>query len=148
MTSGDNMYILEENHTGEAALNAIFDDFSGSVVCVDLGWRSYPILIGSGVLGDLGRYLAALGGRSKVVIISDSNVEPLYALEVMSGLGSAQIAGEVISVAAGETSKSASTIEMIYDRLFDFAMERSDIIVDHSDTTVVAIRKNSACRPP
>jgi len=110
-------------------VNTIFNDFPGSTVTVDLGQRSYPILIGSGVLGDLGRYLQAICGRTKVVIISDSNVEPLYASKVLSGLESAQIPGHVISVPAGESSKSASTIEMIYDRLFDFAIERSDIIV-------------------
>ncbi len=114
---------------GEADLKAIFDDFSGLAVPVDLGPRSYPILIGSGVLAELGRYLAALSGSAKVVIISDINVAPLYALEAFSGLDSAQIAGDVITIAAGESSKSASTIEMIYERLFDYAVERSDIIV-------------------
>ena len=110
-------------------MNTIFNDFPGSLVTVDLDQRSYPILIGSGILIDLGRYLQTICGSTKVVLISDTNVEPLYASKVLLGLESAQIVGHVISVAAGESSKSASTIEMIYDRLFDFSIERSDIIV-------------------
>ena len=110
-------------------MNTIFDDFSGLVVTVDLDQRSYPILIGSGILTDLGRYLQAICGRTKIVLISDTNVEPIYASKAISGLESAQIRGDVITVPAGESSKSAATIEMIYDRLFDFNVERSDIIV-------------------
>jgi len=129
LTQDDNKYILDKNYSGEVAVNAIFDEFSGSIVTVDLDQRSYPILIGSGILIDLGRYLQTICGSTKVVLISDTNVDPLYGSKAFSGFESAQIPGHVITVPAGESSKSATTIEAIYDQLFDFAIERSDIIV-------------------
>jgi len=103
--------------------------FPGKIVPVDLGENSYSIYIGH----DIGErfpelFLEHCGGRS-AVIITDTNVGPLYAETVAERLRGAGLKVEVITVPAGETSKRAAVVESIYDRLFDFAVERSDTIV-------------------
>lgn len=47
---------------------------------VDLGDRSYPIHIGSGLLQNIGQYCAEAGlsTRSPLLVVSDSEVAPLY----------------------------------------------------------------------
>ncbi|MFY9655925.1 MAG: shikimate kinase, partial [Methylocystis sp.] len=47
-------------------------------VRVDLGPRSYEILIGSGLLKEAGEQIAALAAGAACAIMTDSNVAPLY----------------------------------------------------------------------
>ena len=52
---------------------------------VTLGQRSYPVWIGRGLLGDAGRWHAALRGRH-VLVVSNTTVAPLYLERVAQGL--------------------------------------------------------------
>ena len=40
--------------------------------------KTYDVLIGSGILSDLGAETAKLGKAKKIAIVSDNNVWPLY----------------------------------------------------------------------
>src|SRR5882672_2111934 len=59
---------------------------SQETIRVALGERSYPIEIGSGNLAEVGRFLSKLGGADHVALITDSNVEPLFAAAVGESL--------------------------------------------------------------
>ena len=49
-----------------------------NVIPIELGERSYDIEIESNSLSRVGVSLASLGDASRVVLITDDNVEPLY----------------------------------------------------------------------
>ena len=103
--------------------------FPGQVVTVDLGERSYPIYVGAGVLDRLGAYYVQHCGRKRAIVITDENVEPLYGQTVLKSLQDSELEAHLISVPAGEKSKRMAVVEMLYDRLFDLAVERSDAII-------------------
>lgn len=91
--------------------------------------RSYKIHIERGIISDAGRYVREISGAVRAVVISDSNVAPLYAQTVMDSLEANGFESSLFTFPAGETSKRLSTIEAMYDFLCDKGMTRTDIIV-------------------
>lgn len=92
--------------------------------------NQYKVLVGPGLLGEAGRLIAETDNRiQKLMIVSDSNVAPLY----MSKLrGSLEAAGyEVFEYVfeAGEQSKTLNTIGEILGALAAAAFTRTDAIV-------------------
>jgi 3-dehydroquinate synthase len=95
---------------------------------VDLGERSYPILIGRGLLSEPGYYRPFIVGR-RVMIVSNETVAPLYLDAVRSGLAEVERA-EVI-LPDGEQFKDLATLTRIFDALLEQRCGR--------DTTLVAL---------
>ncbi|MEH6727167.1 MAG: 3-dehydroquinate synthase, partial [Hyphomicrobiales bacterium] len=63
-----------------------FGDTDPTQVRVDLGARSYDILIGSRLLDSLGAEIVARYGNVRVGIVSDSTVAPLYRARIEASL--------------------------------------------------------------
>jgi len=103
--------------------------FTGRAVPVELGPRSYPIYVGSEVLAQFGRGFRQHCKSRLAVIITDENVGPIYSEIVSQSLKEANVESHLITVPAGEPSKRMAVVETIYDKLFDFSVERSDSIV-------------------
>lgn len=66
-------------------------------------------------------------GGGKIAIITDSNVGPLYASKLQGVLSGYDT--EVITVEAGEKSKSLETLAEVYQRLLEIGITRTDMIV-------------------
>ncbi len=95
---------------------------------VNLGDRSYPIVIGRGLLGggfDLGRYA---GGRD-CLVVSNETVAPLYLEKLLPNLDG--LAVRSLSLPDGEAYKTMATMQSILDELVASRAGR--------DTTVVAL---------
>src|ERR1035438_10679331 len=75
-------------------------------VRVELGERSYDIVIGKSLLSQVAEYLRPLKLGKRGVIITDTNVEPLYAGALCDALGKGGFVADVLSVPAGGASKS------------------------------------------
>ena len=73
---------------------------------VNLPGREYDILIEQGILDRCGDEIRPLVKGDLAVIITDSNVEPLYARRVAKSLMHAGFRTALLEVPAGETSKS------------------------------------------
>ena len=72
--------------------------------------KSYDVLIGGGLLNNLGQQLlSVLKKPCKVAIISDSNVWPLYGKIAESALTNAGFSVVNFVFPAGENSKNAGT---------------------------------------
>jgi 3-dehydroquinate synthase len=99
------------------------------IVNVPLGERSYEIRIGPGLLSQLGKACARLKLGGRFVIISDSNVAPLYGAKVQQTLQQAGFSGQLITVPAGETSKSLKRVQRCYDDLAAMKIERKSFVV-------------------
>ncbi len=97
-------------------------------ITVDLGDRSYPIVIGRGLVGgdfDLAEHLA--GGDC--LVVSNETVAPLYLESLQRNLAGASVRS--ISLEDGEAFKTLSAVETILDALVDSRANR--------DTTIVAL---------
>lgn len=99
------------------------------VVKVSLGKRSYPILIGTGLLAGLGQECARLKLGPRCAIITDTNVGKRFAKTAFNSLARAGFAPVLIVVPAGETAKRLPTVQTCYDRLAAHRLERKSFIV-------------------
>lgn len=80
---------------------------------VDLGERSYPIYIGSGLL-DATDVFASHIRASQVVLISNDTVSPLYLERVRGALGDRSLVTDVI-LPDGESYKTLDSLSTIFD---------------------------------
>ena len=91
--------------------------------------RPYHILIENGVLKDCGAYIRKCSRAKRAMIISDSNVFPLYGNAVSDSLVSNGFAVFTHVFPAGEQSKRLCAIEAMYTDLAKNQFTRSDLIV-------------------
>lgn len=91
--------------------------------------RSYNIHIERGIIKNCGEIIKPLARGKKAMIISDSNVFPIYGGEVSQSLKDSGF--EVYShiFTAGEQSKNLSSIADMYSALADNGFSRRDFIV-------------------
>ncbi len=94
---------------------------------VNIPKKEYNIYIGSGILNKAGEVAADLVRGGKIAIITDTNVEKLYAKKLTDILSDYQT--KVICVEAGEQSKSLETLQYVYGELLDFGITRADLII-------------------
>jgi 3-dehydroquinate synthase len=99
---------------------------------IDLGARSYDVLVGRGLLAETGAFVAeAFGGKTRgaCVIVSDSNVGPLYRDAVESSLRSTGFTPTSIEVPAGEASKSMSCVETVCRQMAQAELDRGSFLI-------------------
>ena len=95
---------------------------------VELGERSYSIVIGSGLLGGSFDLSGHLGG-SDCLIVSNETIAPLYLETLKKNLADKNI--QSISLADGEAFKTMASVESVIDALVRSHANR--------DTTVIAL---------
>ena len=92
--------------------------------------KPYKVLVGPGLLGEAGRLIAEADNRiQKLMIVSDSNVAPLYMLKLRGSLEAAGFEVFEYVFEAGEQSKTLNTIGEILGALAAAAFTRTDAIV-------------------
>ena len=97
-------------------------EFIGTKLTMNLGPRSYDIILKRGALENLYQF-ARLDRR--VAIVTDSGVPEAYARRVADQCQDARI----ITVPQGEASKSLKTLETVLRQMLDFGMGRGDLVV-------------------
>ena len=95
-------------------------------VTVDLGDRSYPIHIGSGLLNNAGLLEPHLG-QGRVVVITNDIVAPLYLGRIKPLFGD-RLADEIV-LPDGEEHKNLEAVSQIYDRLMQRKCDRRTTLV-------------------
>jgi len=98
-------------------------------VGVDLGTRSYDILIGRGLIDQAGREIAERLPKVRAAIVADAHVGPLYRDRLAESLQAAGIASVGIDVPAGEGSKNFAILESVVRGILAARLERGDIVV-------------------
>lgn len=91
--------------------------------------KKYDVIIGAGLLPQIGTYTAALSKAKKAAIISDTNVWPLYGSILEDGLRSAGIEPIHYVFLAGEASKNGDTYLQILGFLAENKLTRSDVLI-------------------
>lgn len=98
-------------------------------VRVELGARSYDILIGEDVLAKAGKWLLPVLAQKRAIIISDANVAPLYLEHVTVPLAGSQVQLQHVTVPAGEGSKSFSQYASLMESILAFKPERKTTLI-------------------
>jgi 3-dehydroquinate synthase len=92
---------------------------------VNLGPRSYRILVGRGILSQTGEKLKALGLKDKAVIVTNPTVNKLYGEIVRQSLVDAGFQTAVLTVPDGEKYKTLASAGKLYAQLAACGAERS-----------------------
>ena len=91
---------------------------------------SYPVLVGAGVLARLGQELRrAVPRASKVAVISDANVRPLYGPRVREALRGVELEVVELTVPPGEASKSPQQLLSLCNAMLEAGLGRNDAVV-------------------
>ncbi|MDB4897068.1 MAG: 3-dehydroquinate synthase [Firmicutes bacterium] len=99
-------------------------------VKVDLGERSYAILIERGLISKLGALVRqALPGAKRALIITDTNVAQSYGEQARAALEGVGFAVFKATVPAGEASKSLAQAYSLYSSCIKAGLERSSVII-------------------
>ena len=96
---------------------------------VELGKRSYPIVIKKELLGEIDLEIRKVFKGKKIFILTDKNVNAHYGKQVESCLFKAGYEVRTMVLEAGEETKAFTTLPLIYNELLDFKITRSDLII-------------------
>jgi 3-dehydroquinate synthase len=96
-------------------------------VPIELGDRSYPISIGTGLLADPATW-AAVPPASRALIVTNTTVEPLYAARLQKALAGRHRAIDVVALPDGEEHKNWQTLNLIFDALLANESDRKTVI--------------------
>lgn len=95
---------------------------------VELGDRSYPIYITTDYSG-LGKCMSGARLGSKIVLITDSNVDKLQADECIDALAENGYAVHKYVIGAGEKYKNLDTVRDIYKFLLNLKLDRQSTLI-------------------
>lgn len=90
---------------------------------------SYDIFIGSGLLEQAGELISKTEKSKKCVIVTDSNVDPLYGDKTQDSLEKSGFTVSRFVIPAGEASKSHDRLIALYNFLTEKDITRSDFLV-------------------
>lgn len=98
---------------------------------VDLGERSYPIVIGTGLLAQTGRLFAERGfpAKSPILLVTDRAVDHLYAGTVEQSLRDAGYTVNRAVVDSGEKSKSLTMFEELITAALEAGLDRRSTVI-------------------
>ena len=100
---------------------------SAQILRMELGPRSYDIVVGDGVLSKAAEYLRSRVPGQRAIIVTDDHVGALYAGQLAQALPDMQLA--TITVPAGEGSKSFATLERVLEQLLALTPDRKTTII-------------------
>ena len=91
--------------------------------------RPYQVHVGTFMLEQAGPLVRATAGGTKAVIVTDTNVGPLYQMPVKQSLEASGYEVSVCTFEAGEAHKRAETYVAILEFVAEHELSRSDVIV-------------------
>ena len=98
-------------------------------VAVHAPSASYDVLIGSGLLADLGTQVRHCTAAERCVLVSGENVFPLYGSTALRSLQDAGLQTKAIVFPAGEETKSLARYEELLNALSEQKLTRTDCLV-------------------
>lgn len=96
---------------------------------VELNERSYDIDVERNSLDRAGVALASLGDVSRVLLVVDDNVEPLYGERVADAIADRGMDLDVVVIPAGEESKSIEVAYSLWENFLEVGADRRSVAV-------------------
>ncbi len=91
--------------------------------------RSYPVVIRTGCLTEVGAWLRRLGIGGRIALVSDETVARLYAEPVLEALEAAGFRASLIALPPGEGTKQIPFLLQLYEAFLDAGLDRSSAVV-------------------
>ncbi len=92
------------------------------------GFAAYEVVVGRGLLKEAGARVAALA-PTRAFIVSDETVAAIHGETVRTALEGAGLKTGIVTVPAGEASKSFEQLEAVLDRLLAEGLDRKSLVV-------------------
>ena len=99
------------------------------IVHVDLGARSYDIIIGPDALARAGEFIKPVLPIAHCIIVTDENVAPLHLETLVKSLDSNGIKSDTIIMPAGEPTKSFDHLAQLMNDVLALGIERKSTLV-------------------
>ncbi len=100
-----------------------------TTVRVELGARGYDVAVGGGILAEAGKRMAPVLHDTRVIVVSDEHVAPLYLHKLSDAMAHAGIKTQSVMVAAGEASKSFAALDRLTADILATGIERTTTLV-------------------
>src|SRR5437870_1816229 len=98
------------------------------IIRVNLGERSYDIVVTNADRTGLGAFTRQRAGGSLAVVVTDENIRA-HAQAAAETLTTTGFRAEVIALLPGEIQKSLANVSLLYDRLANLHADRKTVIV-------------------
>ena len=98
-----------------------------TTVHIELDERSYPIEIGTGLIGQAATF-AGLPRASQALIVTNTTVAPLYAAALQTALQPHYPKVHVVALPDGEAYKTWETLNLIFDALLGHGCDRKTVL--------------------
>jgi 3-dehydroquinate synthase len=96
---------------------------------VRTGQHSYRVLIGPGLLATVGDAIKEKLPPSRCAIISDTNVAPRFAEKIQKSLAAAGFESALITVPAGEQSKTLAQADAVCEEMLGAGLDRHSFVI-------------------
>ena len=96
---------------------------------VNLPGRAYDIVCEAGLMDRAGALLRPVIRGDLTVIVTDSNVEPLYASRLARSLHRSGFRSAILEIPAGEASKTPEVLWELWEQMADLGITRSDSVI-------------------
>ena len=107
----------------------MIDGSASTEVTVDLGERSYNIVIGAGLIAHADDYLAAVAPSRRVIIVTDENVAVLWLEKLKTVLSRANYHILTRVLTPGEQTKSLDQIAALTDWILESGVDRKTTVI-------------------
>jgi 3-dehydroquinate synthase len=105
------------------------NDRARRIVHVDLGPRSYDVVVGSAAIGEAGEAVLGLGDPGPVLLVTNPTVAAIYADAVRDCLEASGLTVSQVEIPDGERYKTLATVERIHEAALGFGADRSAVVV-------------------
>jgi 3-dehydroquinate synthase len=103
---------------------------SVSVAVVEIhGSHRYPVLVGPGLIDQVGKRVCKFVGGTACALVTDSHVAPLFADRVKRSLISAGFKPTLITIPAGEKSKTLLQAGAICEQMLAAGLDRQSFVI-------------------
>jgi len=99
------------------------------IISVNLGARSYSIVVEAGALAGVGERLRALGVGRRAALVTDAAIMRLHGGPVAGSLERAGFTLTIIEVPEGEAAKTLAVAEHCWDRVLAAGLDRTSTIL-------------------
>jgi 3-dehydroquinate synthase len=98
-------------------------------VSVDLGGRSYDIVIGEDLLAGAGPLVLPLAAQRRAIVVSDERVARLYLQAISASLDACGIAHQSVVLPPGEQTKDFAHLRELCERTLSLGIERGTLLI-------------------
>ena len=96
---------------------------------VNLGTRSYDIVVQAGGLAEVGRWMSGFSLPPQVLVVADDNTSALFGAAALESMKCAGFSPVLAPIPAGESSKSLRMADQLYEAAIRAGLDRNCAIV-------------------